>query len=229
VRLVEDLLHSVADRDCPVRRVCIGLHWTAVESRFAGLAHTYKTSRKVEVADSGDLAGRSALALAARLRSWEPLEASLGLAALNSLIEPTGVPGNVFEEILRIAPGKTVTVIEQVAAVAGEAYFLEMEPERGELPPAAAEEVIPRSDVSVISATALINKTLPRLLELARGRTAIVLGPSTPLNGVLFEHGAAMLAGTRVTDADGLVRSIMQGAKSFNRLAGIEPLVCKPR
>jgi len=235
VKLVEDLLHSVADRDCPVRRVCIGLHWTAVESRFVGLAHTYKTSRKVEVADSGDLAGRSALALAARLRSWEPLEASLGLAALNSLIEPTGVPGKVFEEILRIAPGKTVTVIgrfpfnEQVAAVAGEAYFLEMEPERGELPPAAAEEVIPRSDVSVISATALINKTLPRLLELARGRTAIVLGPSTPLNGVLFEHGAAMLAGTRVTDADGLVRSIMQGAKSFNRLAGIEPLVCKPR
>lgn len=231
MKLIEDLLQSVADLDCPVRRVCIGLHWTVVESRFVGIAHTYKTNRKVEVADSGDLVGRSALELAGRVRSWEPLEASLGLAALNSLIEPSGSPGNVLEEILRLAPSKTVTVIgrfpfnEQVAATADRAYFLETEPERGELPPAAAEEVIPQSDVSVISATALINGTLARLLELARGRTAIVLGPSTPLNDVLFSHGATVLAGTRVSDSECLFGCVMQGAKSFVRLGGIEPLV----
>ena len=89
----------------------------------------------------------------------------------------------------------------------------------------AAEEVIPKSDISVISATAIINKTLPRLLELGRGTTITVLGPSTPLNDVLLEHGATLVAGTRVGDADALIRSVMQGAKSFRRLAGIEPLV----
>jgi uncharacterized protein (DUF4213/DUF364 family) len=231
VKLIEDLLQSVAGLDCGVRRVCVGLHWTMVESRFVGLAHTYKTNRKVELAESGDLVGRSALELAARLRSWEPLEASLGLAALNSLIEPSGGPGNVFEEILRSVPGRTITVIgrfpfnERVAAVAGKAYFLEMEPERGELPSFAAEEVIPRSDFSVISATALINKTLPRLLELGRAGKTVVLGPSTPLNDVLLDHGATLLGGTRVSDADRLVSCVMQGAKSFHRLAGIEPLV----
>jgi len=235
MRLIEELLQAVSQRDDIVRRVCIGLHWTAVESRFVGIAHTYKTNRKVEVADAGDLVGRKAVDLAARLRSWEPLDASLGLAALNSMIEPSGVPGNVFDEIQRLAEATTVTVIgrfpanERVAAVAREAYFLEMEPESGELPSAAAEEVIPKSDVTVITATALINKTLQRLLELGRNGTAIVLGPSTPMNDVLFRYGAAMLAGTRVIDPEALFSSLMQGVKSFNKLGGVQPLVRRMR
>jgi len=234
MRLVDDLLKHVGGRDAEVRRVAIGLHWTVVQSRFTGVAHTYKTSRKVEVADSGKLVGRSALDLAERLRSWEPLEASLGLAALNSLVEPAGTPGNVFDEVLRFAPGRIVTVIgrfpfnERVAAAAAKSHFLEMEPEGNELPPTAAEEVIPRSDVTVISATALINKTLPRLLELGRGTTVVVLGPSTPMVDVLFEHGAALLGGVRVIDAEELFSSVMQGVKSFRRLAGIEPLMLGP-
>ncbi len=230
VRLVEDLLASVAHLDHEVRRVCVGLHWTLVESRHVGLAHTYKTHRKVELEGSGDLVGRSALELASRLRSWEPLEASLGLAALNSLVEPAGEPGNVFDEVLRLAPGRTVTVVgrfpfnERVAEVAGEAHFLEMEPEKGELPPWAAEDVIPRSDISVISATAIINKTLPRLLELGRGRLTIVLGPSAPLNDVLFDHGARVIAGTRASDPERLLACVTQGTKAFRRLGGLEPL-----
>lgn len=231
MKLIEDLLQSVADLDCEVRRVCIGLHWTVVESRYVGIAHTFKTGRKVEVTGSGSLTGGGALKLATRLRSWEPLEASLGLAALNSLIEPTGSPGNAFEQIEQRAKGRTVTVIgrfpsnERIAAIAGKAFFLEMQPEGNELPPTAAEEVIPKSDITVITATALINKTLPRLLELGRGTETVILGPSTPMNDILIEHGATMLAGTRVLDADLLIRSIMQGAKAFRRLAGIEPLV----
>lgn len=231
VKLIDDLLQDVADRDARVTRVCVGLHWTAVESRFVGIAHTYKTNRKVEIADAGELVGSSALDLAARLRSWEPLEASVGLAALNSLIDPAGTPGNVFEQVLRMAPGKTVTIIgrfpfnDQIVATASRTYLLEMEPKRGELPPAAAEETIPQSDVVVISATALINKTLPRLLELGRRATTVVLGPSTPMNDILFDHGATIIAGTRVVDADALMGSLMQGVKSFRRLAGIEPLV----
>ena len=230
MKLIDDLLESVAGLDYPVKRVCVGLHWTVVVSRYAGMAHTYKTQNKVELASSGELVGDSAVALAQRLRSWEPLEASLGLAALNSLIEPVGKPGNVLDHILRLAAGRTVTVIgrfpsnDQVAQVARRVHFLEMEPRGGELPPWACEEVIPESDLVVITATALINKTLPRLLELSREATTIVLGPSTPLNEVLFRHGADILAGVRVTDVDALIRSVMQGVKAFNKLAGTEPL-----
>lgn len=234
VRLIEDLLQSVAHLNCPVKRVCVGLHWTVVESKYTGMAHTYKTNNKVELESSGHLSDKSALELAARLRSWTPLEASLGVAALNSLIEPAGKPGNVFEHVLEQAEGKTITVIGRFPAndrftqIARHVHFLEIEPQKGELPAYACEEVIPESDLVVITATALINKTLPRLLELAQEATTVVLGPSTPMNDVLFHHGADILGGVRVTDSDALVASVMQGVKSFNKLAGIEP-ICRVR
>jgi hypothetical protein len=234
VRLIEDLLQSVAHLDCPVKRVCVGLHWTVVQSKHTGMAHTYKTSNKVELESSGHLSDKNALGLAARLRSWTPLEASLGVAALNSLIEPAGERGNVFEYVLQQAEGKTITVIgrfpanDRFAQIARRVHFLEIEPQKGELPAYACEEVIPESDLVVITATALINKTLPRLLELAREAAAVVLGPSTPMNDVLFHHGANVLGGVRVTDPDALVASVMQGVKSFNKLAGIEP-ICRIR
>jgi len=230
VKLVDDLLESVAHLDCPVRRVCVGLHWTVVQSRYTGMAHTYKSNQKVELEPSGSLVGSSAFELALRLRSWEPLESSLGLAALNSLIEPTGSPGNVFERILRMVPGKTVTVIgrfpsnDQIAQAAAHAYFLETDPQAGELPCYACEEVIPASDIVVITATALINKTLPRLLDLSRHAMSIVLGPSTPMNDVLFRHGADIVAGVRVTNPGALISSVMQGVKKFKKLEGLEPI-----
>jgi hypothetical protein len=230
VRLVDDLLASVAHLDCPVKRVCVGLHWTVVESRYTGMAHTYKTNHKVELEASGTLVERSALELALRLRSWEPLESSLGLAALNSLIESTGSPVNIFEHILKTAADKTITVIGRfpsnnlIAQVAARAYFLEIDPQDGELPCCASEEVIPASDIVVITATALINKTLPRLLELSKHATSIVLGPSTPMNDILFHHGANIVAGIRVTNADALISSVMQGVKKFRKLGGFEPI-----
>jgi uncharacterized protein (DUF4213/DUF364 family) len=231
VSLVEELLESVAHLDCPVTRVCVGLHWTVVESRHAGMSHTYKTGRKVELRSAGNLAGRSALELARRLRSWEPLEASLGAAALNSLMGASGETGNAFEHVEEIVAGRSVAVIGRfpgngrIAARAGQAWFLEMDPREGEYPPQACEELLPRSDVIVLTATALLNRTLPRLLALGAGATTVVLGPSTPMNDVLFRHGADVLGGVRVTDPDRLVESVMQGAKRFERLAGTEAVV----
>jgi uncharacterized protein (DUF4213/DUF364 family) len=231
VKLYEDLLQSVSAADCETRGVAVGLHWTAVESLHVGMAHTYKTHDKVELRGSGVLAGKSALELAARLKSDEPLEASLGLAAVNSLVEPAGRTANAFEIILGKAPGKAVTVIgrfpfnRQVAETAGKAYLLEMEPQEGELPASAAERVVPESDVCVITATAIINHTIPRLLELAQNAFSIVLGPSTPMNDVLFDYGVDVIAGVKVVDRAALQNSVIQGVKAFKRLAGVQALV----
>lgn len=71
---------------------------------------------------------------------------------------------------------------------------------------------------------ALINKTLSRPLELSSRATAVVLGPSTPMNDVLFQHGADTLGGVRVTDPEALVASVVQGVKTFRKLAGIEAI-----
>jgi uncharacterized protein (DUF4213/DUF364 family) len=230
MKLVDALLDSVSGERQQAARVQIGLHWMAVESRHTGVAHVFRGRQDFELADAGDLQGKDVMELAAGLRSWEPIEAGLGLAALSSLIDAEGEKLNVFDYIMTCAPGKTVTCIgrfpffERMAQSAARAYLLEMDPQAGELPPFAAEEVIPESDLVILTGTSLINKTMERLLELSRNSTAIVLGPSTPMSDVLFDFGASVIAGIRVVDRERLFRSLAQGVKFYNKIDGIEPV-----
>ena len=180
MRLIDDLLESVRGRDAPVRRVCVELHWMVVESRHAGVAHTF---RSVNDRNLAAIAGK------------------------------------------RVAVSGRFPFNDLLAEKSGKAFFFEMEPEGEELPPFAAEEVLPDVDVAVISATALINKSLPRLLELAKGALSVVLGPSTPMNRVLLGHGARLLGGIRVRDPDALFSCLAEGVKKFSRIAGIEPVI----
>ena len=181
--------------------------------------------------DAGRLAGQSAVGLAKRLLSWNPLETCVGLAALNSLIEPRGTDGHFSSQLIELSRDRVVVIVgrfpfnDDVRRVARAAYCLEMDPQPDELPAAAAEEVIPAADVVIISATALITKTMPRLLELSRQGRCIVLGPSTPMNDVLLDRGAEILAGVRVTDGDALATCIGEGAKKFKHLIGIQPIM----
>lgn len=230
MKLVDALLESISGADEKVSKVQIGLHWFAVRSRHTGMAHVLRGQEGFELSDAGAIEGKEILEIAAGLKSWEPVEAGLGLAALSSLIDPRGENVNVFDYIMSRAPGKTVTCIgrfpfyERLAEAAARSYLLEINPQAGELPPFAAEEVIPESDLVIITGTALINKTLERLLELSRTGIAIVLGPSTPMSDVLFDFGASVIAGVRVVDQEQLFRSVAQGVKFYNKLAGIEPV-----
>jgi hypothetical protein len=228
--LENKLLETIAEYDVPVKGVWIGLYWTAVQSLYSGMSHTYKTSQKINIANAGELTSFTALSLAKRILSWQPLESSIGVAAINSLIEPKGKPGNIKEYIKDKTKNKTVTIIgqfpfnDEISAIARKAYLLEIEPAADELPMMACEEVMPKSDICVISATALINHTLQRLLQLSSKGISIVLGPSTPMSQVLFDFGADILAGVRVNDNESLVKSITQGVKKFDRLNGMESI-----
>jgi uncharacterized protein (DUF4213/DUF364 family) len=230
VKIVDALLESVTRLRVPIKRSIVGLHWTCLESRNTGMAHTLKGREGVELEDAGDITGRDVVEIAGRLRSWEPLDASLGLAALCSLIEPEGENVNVVDYILGVAPGKTVTCIgrfpfyPEIVKSAARAYLLEMNPGEGELPPFAVEEVVPESDLVILTGTSLINKTMQRILELCRNKICVVLGPSTPMSDVLFDFGASVIAGVRVVDTERLFLSIMQGVKLYHRIKGIEPV-----
>ena len=57
-------------------------------------------------------------------------------------------------------------------------------------------------------ASTLVNKTLPRLLELSKNAYTILAGPSCPLCPQLLELGIDRIAGLVVTDTEGMKEKI---------------------
>lgn len=232
MNLINDLIGSLAD-DTTVKSVQVGAHWTAVISRHCGLASTLVGSQPhghAKVRDVGRLHLKSAHELAEYARSDNLLEASIGVAAINSLIdldESRVVEMNAADVLVQRGRGKRVALIghfpfiPRLRASAGESWVIEQQPSADEYPPEAAAELIPRADVVAVTGSALINHTLDDLLALCDPKAlVIVLGPSTPLSPVLFEHGASILSGAQVVDEAAALRTLWQGA-TFQQMEGV--------
>jgi len=233
--ILDDLLSSL-DLDVSVRSFLVGVHWTIVCSRFCGLASTFtneKTHGHNPVRDAGHLHEKSARELAQYAYSDNLLEASIGVAAINSLIdvdESSAVEINAVDVLIENGQGKDVALvghfpfISKLRQSVGQLWVIEQNPIEGEYPVTAADELIPRAEVIAITASALVNHTIDGLLALCRPQAFVmVLGPSTPLSQVLFTHGATILSGVRVRDEAAVIRTISQGA-SFQQVEGVRLL-----
>ena len=230
--VLDDLLASLKG-DAPVREVRTCVHWTAVVSRHCGLAFSAHYERhphgREAVRGVGTLQELSALELAQYARSDMLLEASIGVAAINSLIdvdEERCVELNAEAWLAQRGQGKRVVVVGSFPFVprlrgkVGELWVLEKHPSEGELLAEEASKVIPLADVVAITGTALINRTLDDLLAMCREDSSVmVLGPSTPLSPVLFDYGADVVSGTQVVDTDLVLTLISQGA-TFRQVKG---------
>ncbi len=230
--IVQDLLASLPG-DAPVRSVLVGAHWTLVCSRGCGLASTLVSDKPhghERVRSVGQLERMSARELAEYAGSDNLLEASIGVAAMNSLLEVdekavTSI--NAGEVLLEKGRDRRVAVvghfpfIPELRDKAAELWVLEQRPTGGEYSSEAAPDLIPQADIVAITGMALINHTLDWLMELCLPDALVmVLGPSTPFSPVLFGHGAAMLSGAEVVDEAASVRTIGQGA-IFPQVEGI--------
>ena len=69
-------------------------------------------------------------------------------------------------------------------------------------PDPACEYVMPQADYAFITGVTLINKTAPRLLDLAKNAAVCMVGPSVVMTPYLFEWGVETLAGSVVADAE---------------------------
>ncbi len=224
MEILNAILESIKE-DAPVEEVRIGLHWTAVVSRQCGLASTIAHGNCCHE-DAGGMEGSltdmTALELA-RYCIEHPGMASLGLAAINSLIDVDS--NNKYADmdglqiVKEMGKGKNISVIghfpflQDVAREARNLWIIEKQPRPGDFPVERGNDFIPQSDIVVISSTTLINNTLPGILGLRRaGSVTMLLGPTTPLSKVLFEWGIDMLAGSVVTEMDVVLRSISEGA-----------------
>ncbi len=158
------------------------------------------------------------------------LEASIGVAAINSLValdESQAVEINAAEVLAEQGSGKNVALvghfpfIDKLRPVVGQLWVIEQYPAEGEYPAEAAADLIPFAQMVAITGSALINHTLDSLLGLCNpGALVILLGPSTPLTPLLFNHGISILSGSRVVDEAAVLRTVGQGA-SFQQVEGV--------
>jgi uncharacterized protein (DUF4213/DUF364 family) len=233
--ILDNLLNNL-NMDAPVRSVLVGVHWAVVCSRYCGMAATLMSSHShghMQVQDAGRLHQKSMRELAELARSPEMLEASIGVAAINSLLdvdESTAREVNASEVLIRRGRGKNVALIghfpfiQQVRSAVRELWVIEQYPAEDEYPPESAADLLPQADIVAITSSTFVNQTLDGLLALCTPRaTVMLLGPSTPLSPILFNHGVDIISGTRVVDEAAVLRTVGQGA-SFRQVEGVKLL-----
>ncbi|MBP1764827.1 MAG: hypothetical protein H6Q65_1885, partial [Firmicutes bacterium] len=99
--------------------------------------------------------------------------------------------------------------------------IIEWDPEEGDYPYPACEYLLPECDYVYLTCTSLVDKTLPRLLELSKNAKRITMvGPGTPLAPVLFDYGLGDLSGFIVKDTSRMARIVAGAEKVKIFIAG---------
>jgi uncharacterized protein (DUF4213/DUF364 family) len=232
-----DALLEVLDFNTTVKDIRQGFFHTAVLTRYCGLAATLpRDALKQEgplVKEAGFLLDKNPEELASMSHSESLLEAAIGVATINSLLEvdlDSCIELNAAEVILEKGEGKRVAIVghfpflPRVREKATVLWVVEKNPREGDFKEEDAERFIPRADVVAITGTSLTNHTLDHLLELCDPKAfVIMLGDTVPLSPVLFDYGVHALSGTRVIDPDLALRCVGQGA-NFRQIKGTRRL-----
>ncbi len=193
--LLRSLLGEVEQQeDQAVTQAAVGSHLLALTSRRTGIASWAARDHSLPApVDQEALLASSAKQLAALLLSTDARQASIGLAAANSLLPPPSREELLHLKaqalILRHGKGKNVAVIGHFPFVErmGDAFrrfwVFEKRPRKGDLRAEQEQEILPLADVIAISGTTLANGTLAGILRSAAPHAwKIMLGPSTPLS-----------------------------------------------
>ncbi len=236
MKIIDELL-SKLNYEMPVRDIRQGPFQTAVLTRNCGLAsapHVSGTHHdKHPVAEAGQLLEKDAKEIALLAKSRSPNEAAIGMATVNSLIEVNEndcVELNAGNLLIQKGEGKRVAIIghfpfiNKLREVAKELWVIEKNPREGDLAESEAENLVPQASVVGITGTALINGTLESLLDMCNPDAfTVILGGTTPLSPILFDHGISAISGTKVVDNETVLRYVSQGA-TFRQIKGIRLL-----
>jgi uncharacterized protein (DUF4213/DUF364 family) len=235
MKILDDLLSGLKGNDFQVKSVHTCVFWTAVVSKHCGLSSTFRgkgPSHERGVRDVGNLTRKTALELAEYAKSDSLLEASVGMATINSLIdieESKCVEKNAFELILEKGQGKNVAIvghfpwIPKLKGKTKNLWVLEQRLKEGDLPAKEADRILPRCDVVGITGTSFINHTLEGLLSLCKEAYVLLIGPTSPLSPILFDYGIDAICGAKVIDEEKVIRSISEGA-TFKEVTGVRLL-----
>jgi len=237
MKIIDDLLAHLSPDGVPLRDVIIGAHWTAVLTRGCGLAATMQDPpphKGPSVRDAGKLMEKAPAQLMQLARSENLMEASIGMATINSLMEideERCSEINAFDVLAEQGAGKDMAVVghfpfvPKLKEITRNLWVLEQRPQQGDIEAERAADVLPRCQVVGITGIAFINHTLETLLKLCRNAFVMLLGPTTPLAPLLFDYGIDALSGSKVVDEARVAQYVSQGA-TFQQLhhAGVRLL-----
>jgi len=232
-----DHLISTLHFDAAVKDVRQGVFHTAVLTRNCGLAATLPMDALRQtpplVNSPGTLLEKTPEELVQLAYSESILEASIGMAAINSLLDVddgTCLELNAADLILERGEGRRVAIVghfpflPRVREKAKELWVFEKNPREDDFDESQTDRLIPQADLVAITGTALTNHTIEHLLALCRPEAfVILLGDTAPLSPVLFEYGVDALSGTKVVDHERVLKCVSQGA-NFRQIKGTRRL-----
>lgn len=228
------------ESDLKVERIVHGISWTAavLSNGNAGVAMHTAGETRPRIQD--DLTGLPVRQAAASVLSWNMEEANEGMAVINAFYntkERRARYEKASGDGLRDAGvldgvdirDKTIVIVGHLVGHSGlkeedlkpcrQYHVLEREPRDGDYPDSACEYLIPDSDLVIITGSAAMNKTMPRLLTIARDVDVIVTGPSVPMCPELFALGIDRLFGVIIEEPEQMCRSIVEKKGSVNPFA----------
>ncbi len=223
-RLYDELIEAIPEEP-RIAKLIVGETWTAVLSDEGGLGLAMTTPVETLPPSCRSFEGMSLRLGAEKVKSWNFIEAGVGMAAINAFYNtPERMTKNNWTQgDTRFCTydipceGKKMCMVgalrypKDMFDCTERLVVLERNIVEGTYPDSACEYYIPDSDIILITGSAFINKTMPRLLQLGRNADMIITGPSAPMTEKLLAHGVRRVAGLVITDVEGCLDFVASG------------------
>jgi uncharacterized protein (DUF4213/DUF364 family) len=233
MQVLDNIVASL-DLSAGVRDIRQGIFHTGVLTRYCGLASSLPKDALKQghflVKEPGFLTAKTAEDLVKLAYSDSLLEAAIGMAAINSLLEVNVedcIDLNAGDLLIEKGKNKNVAIIghfpfiPDLRKAASRLWVIEKNPHGGDATEEEAADLLPQADVVGITGTSLTNHTFDDIIGLCRPDAyKVMLGDTAPLSPVLFDYGINAIAGTRVVDEELAMRCVSQGA-NFRQIKGI--------
>lgn len=232
-------------KEIEVKDVRIGLAYIGVliSGDYGGVACTplYEFSGCPALGFADTLKGKTAEKVLELVLSENPLEAAVGIATANALshmlsdLKPENFPVSNTDILDLIKPEDKVAMVgyfgplvPKILKITDKLTVLEKreieDPKTMTLPSEKAREVLPTSDVIILSASTLANRTFDELLSFrGAAREVVLLGPSAPLYPApFFSRGITAIMGTRIIDPLTMLTVVSEagGTKKLHKWCG---------
>ena len=227
-----EILQAGLPEKLSVERLIHGISWTAAVLNDGRTGVAMHTAGETVPRMFDALIGLPAREVGRAMLSWNMEEASEAFAVVNAFYNTQDcgylVPETKTLDGIELCGRKVGMVGHMVGhggitwedfAEAKELTIMDREEKPGALPDSACEFVLPECDLVIITGSAAINKTLPRLLELSRNAEVILTGPTVTCCPELHSLGINRLSGRVITEKEAMLKAIVEKRTSVNRFS----------